>query len=342
MIIVTHNSRAFIETVLDTLAATATPTETIVVDSASTDGTPEIVAGYPVTLIRSEVNIGFAAACHEGARAASGDVYVFLGHDTIPHEGWLEPLVDAVRDPGVGASMATIEDAALPGTFNTSGGSLTYAGLAWITDRGQPIPETEPDLIDVAFPSGSAMAITADTWASFAGFRPDLFMYHEDTDLGWRLRLGGRRIVRASASRVTHRYDFSRSPGKMYLLERNRWILLLTNYRWSTIALLSPALVLTDLGVWFVAIRDGWASDKARSWRSVMAERATWSRFRSDVARQRAIGDAAILPTMQTSVSTAVEVAPPRGSGLVDRALTGYLRLVLPLIGRLEARRTNP
>ena len=129
-----------------------------------------------------------------------------------------EPLVDAVSDPGGGASMATIEDAALPGTFNTSGGSLTYAGLAWITDRGQPIPETEPDLIDVAFPSGSAMAITAETWASFAGFRPDLFMYHEDTDLGWRLRLGGQRIVRASASRVTHRYDFSRSPGKMSLL----------------------------------------------------------------------------------------------------------------------------
>jgi GT2 family glycosyltransferase len=256
----------------------------------------------------------------------------------VPEPGWLPPLVEATESDDVGAAMATLVDEASPNTFNTSGGHLTYVGLAWVSDLGEPVPDAEPELVEVAFPSGAAMAIRADTWRRFDGFRRSLFMYHEDTDLGWRLRLAGLRVVRATRSRVRHRYDFGRSPRKMYHLERNRWTLLLGNYRPATIAILMPAFALSDLGVWWVAVRDGWALQKLRADLDVIGDRGRWRTERALTDATRTIGDAAMLRTMDVGVSSARQVAVPTGASLVDGFLSGYLRMVLPLIRVLEGR----
>ncbi|MFC2153528.1 glycosyltransferase family 2 protein, partial [Actinomycetota bacterium] len=308
------------------------PDEVIVVDNASTDATRSIVAEFDVGCIALEENVGFAAACHTGASAAHGSTLVFLGHDSVPEHGWLVPLIDALGEDRVGAAMATLVDADDPQTYNTSGGHLNYVGLAWISGMGQPIPADEPPIVDVAFPSGSAMAIHVDTWEAFGGFRPELFMYLEDTDLGWRLRLAGLRVVRSSRSRVRHEYDFSRSASKMFYLERNRWILLGTNYRRTTLVALLPALATAELGTCFVAARDGWLPLKLRAVISAIVGWSSWHTQRSLTEANRRISDADMLATMETGVSTVSQVAPPRGSGLVDRFLASYLRLVLPLL----------
>lgn len=339
VIIVTYQSEAFIGPVLDALLSDDRgPDEVIVVDNASTDATREIVDRPGVRLIASKQNLGFAGGCHAGADAATGSVLVFLGHDTVPRPGWLDPLVASVDDPDIGAAMATIEDADEPGRFNTSGGYLTYFGLAWVSDLGEPIPPYEPDLVDVPFPSGAAMAITAENWVRFDGFRQSLFMYHEDTDLGWRLRLAGLRVVRVPASRVLHHYDFSRAPEKMYWLERNRHILLATNYRLPTRILLAPAFLIADLGVWFVALRDGWYRQNARARRNVFDTRALRPFERRATAKVRTVGDATILRTMDWSVSGVRQVSSPRGSGVVDAILGAYLRAVLPIVAFFDRR----
>lgn len=165
-------------------------------------------------------------------------------------------------------------------------------------------------------------------------------MYHEDTDLGWRLRLAGLRVVRATRSRVRHHYDFARTPTKMYHLERNRWTLLLTNYHRSTVLILMPAFVVADLGVWFVAVRDGWARSKIRAMRDLRGRRAERRDERRLVEANRRITDAAMLASMDTGVSEVRQIAPPRGSRVVDAVLSGYLRLALPLV-RLAGRRSE-
>ncbi len=341
VVIVTHQSEAFIAEVLDALIRDPDgPDEIIVVDSASTDRTRDILATYDIGVIALDENVGFVAACHAGADLASGSTLVLLGHDTVPEQGWLPPLAEAARADGIGAAMATLVDAASPHLFNSSGGHLTYVGLAWLSGLGETVPEVEPDLVDVAFPSGGAMAIRADTWRRFDGFRRSLFMYQEDTDLGWRLRLAGLRVVRATRSRVRHRYEFGRSRDKMYHLERNRWMLLLSNYEPATVAILMPAFLAADLGVWWIALRDGWFRQKLRADLDVLGHRRQWRTERALTRATRRIGDAAMLETMETNVSTARQVAVPRGTSLVDGFLTGYLRAVLPIIRRLDRRRS--
>jgi GT2 family glycosyltransferase len=54
-----------------------------VVDNASTDATPELLAslGGDVLAVRYPTNLGFARGCNQGAALARGDVIVFLNND---------------------------------------------------------------------------------------------------------------------------------------------------------------------------------------------------------------------------------------------------------------------
>ncbi|MEX2652716.1 MAG: glycosyltransferase family 2 protein, partial [Acidimicrobiia bacterium] len=339
VVMVSHDSADLVRPVLDALFSDPVrPAEVIVVDSASTDGTLDVLADFDVKVIHQEQNVGFAAGCHIGAESAQGEILVFLGHDTIPEPGWLGPLVAALDSPDVGAAMATIEDARRPGTFNTSGGHLTYFGIGWVSDFGEPIPdESEP--VDVAFPSGAAMAIRRGTWEAFGGFRRPFFTYQEDADLGWRLRLAGMRIVRVPKSRVLHRYDFGRSPAKMYHLERNRWLMLRSNYRRRTLVVLSPALLLVEVGTTLIASRDGWLSEKLRAWRDASRAGAVVREGRVLVDANRSLSDAAMIATMDFRLSGMSQITPPPGVGLVDRFLGLWQRVALAVLRFLDRTR---
>ena len=343
VVVVTHNSAALVGPVLTALLGDpAPPDEVIVVDNASSDDTRSIVSRSGVRLIALDDNLGFTGGCHRGVAAATQETVAFLGHDSVPHQGWLARLMAALDDATVGAAMATIEQHDTPGAFNTSGGHLGYHGLAWVSDPDEAIPQEEDAPIEVAFPSGAAMAMTKETWERFGGFRRGFFMYHEDSDLGWRLRLAGLRVVRVPASRVGHDYDFSRAPDKMFWLERNRLLMLGSNYRTSTLLLLSPALAVVEAGVWTVAVRDGWIGEKVRSLPAAWRARSEVRPAKAEIQKQRRIGDSAMLASMDTGVGSVSQIAPPRGTSFVDRFLAGFLRLVLPIVRLFDRRDSLP
>jgi len=343
VVMVTHRSADLVGPVLDALLSDPVgPAEVIVVDSASPDATVEVVRARGVRIIERADNIGFAAGCNLAVAQATQPYVALLGHDTTPEHGWLPPLLAALDEQSVGAAMATIAQSARPDRFNTSGGHLGYHGLAWVSDLDEPIPPDEPGPVDVAFPSGAAMAMRTELWRRFEGFREDLFMYHEDVDLGWRLRLAGMRTVRVPASRVLHDYDFDRSPDKMYWLERNRRRLLAANWRPSTRVMLWPALVAVEAGITVVAIRDGWFAHKRRAWRDTQGRRDVHAAARRRVERIRTQGDSVLLASMDSAISSMTQVRAPRGAGLVDGILEAYRRMVLPVVRVLDRRAGFP
>ncbi len=73
--------------------------EVIVVDNASTDGTPAFLSSLSgdSQVIRNPANYGFAKACNQGAAVAKGRFLVFLNNDTIPKTGWLRALLNEVE-----------------------------------------------------------------------------------------------------------------------------------------------------------------------------------------------------------------------------------------------------
>jgi GT2 family glycosyltransferase len=102
IVIPVHGRAGLTRQCLDTILGEppAVDVELIVVDDASPDETPQVLAAYGdrVRSVRLEVNAGFAGACNAGARAARGELLVFLNNDTIPVAGWLDALVTYADD----------------------------------------------------------------------------------------------------------------------------------------------------------------------------------------------------------------------------------------------------
>jgi GT2 family glycosyltransferase len=328
VIVVTHNSAAHIEASLEAMTTDAAgPSEIIVIDNASSDASLEIIEPFGVTCIPLTENIGFPAACNLGASRASHDIVAFLNPDTEPTPGWLAPLVDALEEDGVAAAMPVMELTYKPGHYFSSGGALTYLGFAWATDTGTPIPDrlaTE----EVPFPSGAAFVMRKALFEKMGGLRAEYFLYLEDVDLGWRIRLMGMRTLQVPAARVAHDYDFERHADKLYYLERNRLRMVAANYHKGTLVLLAPAFVAAEMGVIAASLKYGWFGHKARSLRDVWRLRRSLGREVEHTRELRVVSDGAILRDMDAAFEGINQMPLSPAMRYVNKLIAAYLRVV--------------
>jgi len=103
IVIPLFNQLAYTRMCLESLRTTIPEeVEIILVDNASTDGTADYLATLGgVGVIGNSENRGFAGACNQGIRAASGEWIVVMNNDVILSSGWLEGLWSAARRWGL-------------------------------------------------------------------------------------------------------------------------------------------------------------------------------------------------------------------------------------------------
>jgi len=208
LVIPVHGQLAHTLACLRALAAwpPAIPVEVIVVDDASTDDTPRVLPGIAgLRYHRRAANGGFIAACNDGAALATGDFLVFLNNDTVPQPGWLEALLDTfAREPGTGLAGAQL---LYPdGRLQEAGGVVFADGSAWNYGRfASPADPRHAYLRDADYVSAAAVAIPRALFRELGGFDPRYApAYYEDTDLAFKVRAAGRRVVYQPAARVVH------------------------------------------------------------------------------------------------------------------------------------------
>jgi N-acetylglucosaminyl-diphospho-decaprenol L-rhamnosyltransferase len=101
ILIVNWNGAAMLRQLLASIDATRgnLRVQTIVVDNASTDGSPDLVAReFPrVILLRNSENAGFARGNNQAAAAAKAPLLLLLNNDTIVRPGALQKLVEVLR-----------------------------------------------------------------------------------------------------------------------------------------------------------------------------------------------------------------------------------------------------
>jgi GT2 family glycosyltransferase len=228
--------------------------EVIVVDNASGDRTPEVVATrYPqVRLVRLESNTGFAPACDRGAQDANGEYVAFLNNDAVVAPDWLTALVDALRTGEEGTVCAASR------ILSRDGDETEYSGAASnIFGAGRPesvwgwpdLPAPPSTGTPVLFASGGAMVIHRDTFLAVGGFDPAYFAYFEDVDLGWRLWVLGYRVVYAPNAVGRHIVCATGKRAGMHrrytLWESNSLATIMKNYEGGNMErILSAALLL--------------------------------------------------------------------------------------------------
>ncbi|NCN07273.1 glycosyltransferase family 2 protein [Candidatus Falkowbacteria bacterium] len=275
IIIVTHNSRHYLPDCFDSLKRQDYPNnlvKIVVIDNNSTDST----VGYikekmpAVKLITNRQNMGFATANNQGyylAKKNNSDYIVLLNQDTIVEKNWLSHMVKiAEKDQQIAAVQPKLLLHPDTNKINSFGNSVHYLGFAFCNYYKCKDNLGIADYFDIPYPSGAAVLIKMSALEQTGLFDNKLFMYHEDVDLGWRLRLAGYRVVLDPLSVVYHKYSYSKAKYKFYYMDRNRFIVLLQNYRLLTILLILPMLIFMELGILFFSIKNGWFKEKLKGY----------------------------------------------------------------------------
>ncbi len=211
IIIVSFNTSQLLKECLQTLAQEAGDIryETIIIDNASQDGSAEMVAQeFPqVKLIRSSVNLGFAAANNLGFAQARGDYVVLLNSDAFLKPQALPRAVAYMRaDPTIGAGGARLIGS--DGSWQPSARQfpsilnhfLTISGLAAKYHRSQFFGRADRTWADhnqatqADWVPGAFFIIPRRVLEQVGYFDEQFFLYYEEVDLCKRIKSAGYKI----------------------------------------------------------------------------------------------------------------------------------------------------
>ena len=192
--------------------------EVVVADNGSTDATREQLPsegkrlfGERFTLVRLERNLGFAAGCNAGARAASGDALLFLNNDTTVTPGWLSPLTLSLQRDGVGAVGPLL---LYPDGTNQHCG-VSFSLLRNPRHLYERFPGDHPAL-RTTHPlqaiTGAALLLRRRHFDEACGFHEGYVNGYEDLDLCCALRDRGLRLAVEPSSTIFHHE--SKTPGR--------------------------------------------------------------------------------------------------------------------------------
>lgn len=220
VVIVTYNSRRYIQTCLDALAdSSLRPIETIVVDNASEDLTPDLVKlRYPrVTLVRNDHNVGFAAGTNIGIRRSSGRYVLLLNPDAVVSRGCLRALVEHMEredDIGLAGPRLLNDDRSLQysiGRFPTPANQVgrllllnrlfpRSAALRELDFRDDEYERTH----DVEWLFGAVLMAKREAFEPVGILDEAYFLFSEEQDWCWRMRQAGWRVSYLASAEAVH------------------------------------------------------------------------------------------------------------------------------------------
>jgi len=184
-----------ISSLLISARAYGKPFEMIVVDDASTDTAPRIIAEtFPdIHLLRNEQNKGFGASVNRGVAAAKAPIIVLANNDIVAKEDFIRRLLEHFENDKekklFGVSARTV---------NWLDGSPNHLNMTAHFSRGL-IELDYADSLEAAptlFAQGGACALRKDVFAHLGGFDP-LYKpgYWEDYDLSYRAAKSGYNLL---------------------------------------------------------------------------------------------------------------------------------------------------
>jgi GT2 family glycosyltransferase len=219
IVIVAWNARGDLERCLESLTAPPPRTdhEIVVVDNASTDGAPDMVASrFPgARVIRAPGNIGFAAGNNLAIRRTASELVLLLNPDTVVQPEAVDRLVARLRNlPRAAAIGPRLLDAEGRtersfGPMPTPIGELWQKTAGWIWQRSWSgvdrwIARATSHERRVRWISGAAMLLRRADLEHVGLLDERYFLYWEDVDLCLALGSRGREVWFTPAATIVH------------------------------------------------------------------------------------------------------------------------------------------
>jgi GT2 family glycosyltransferase len=236
IVIVTWNGKRYALQCLESLHANPAQvtTEIIVVDNASTDGTPAAIrAGFPqVRVIENQDNLGFAKANNIGIAESRGKYISLINSDVVVFAGCLDKMLSVMErndDIGIMGPKMRCQDGStglsvmqLPTVWNTLCAALalhsifpkskSLAGFSMKSDAIRTIT-------DVQVVTGWFWMITLTALQQVGGLDERFFMFGEDIDWCHRFGKKGWRVVFCGEAESLHYGGGSseEAPSRFYI-----------------------------------------------------------------------------------------------------------------------------
>ncbi len=192
--------------------------EVIVVDSASSDGTPAMVRErFPwATLIACEHNVGFTRGNNLALARARGRYLLLLNPDTVVHDDALPVLVrhlDAHPQAGIAGPRVLNADGSTQSTRRRFPTPLTaFFESTWlqgyaprrILDRYYVTDQPDDGVFEVDWVQGCALLARRAVYEQIGGLDEGYVMFSEELDWCRRARLAGWQVHYVGTARITH------------------------------------------------------------------------------------------------------------------------------------------
>jgi GT2 family glycosyltransferase len=235
IISVTWNAKKYVHKCLRSLAEDVDlAAEVIIVDNASTDGTPDLVAEeFPgFRLFRNTENLGFAKANNAGIRASRGDYVCLINSDVVVPRGCLRRLLEYMQaNPDIGLlgpQMVGPDGAVrrssmrLPSFRNSIGRALAADRIPLLSRafNGQMMADFNHDqTADVEVLNGWFWMVRREALEQVGLLDERFFIYGEDLDWCKRFRQSGWRVVFFADAKALHYGGASSSaaPVRFYI-----------------------------------------------------------------------------------------------------------------------------
>lgn len=289
---VNYNGGGHIANFLASLRAVTYPAWTlVVVDNASSDGSPDEIAGlFPAAvLIRNDDNLGITGGHNVGIRCClegGFDYVLFLNNDTVVEPDFLGRLIEAADGRTMVAPKAYLYGQRL---LDDTVGDFDWWRGVW---RGWLYGKPEPPDFEQWQPNMASLCCLLVPTGVFrdAGLMDErFFMYYDDFDFVRRAKAAGYRLCLKADAVIYHRKAASSggtdSPFKLYYATRNRLYLMRKHLPfWRFGLFLAYFLATRSAYLLALAARGRW-----RQWRATVGGTADY--FRGRLGRTYQVAD---------------------------------------------------
>ena len=275
IVIVSYNGRDYLRHCLTSVYEHTRDVqyEAIVVDNASRDGTPDMVAAeFPqATLVRRTANAGFAAGVNEGVRQARGEAFLLLNPDSLLTANVLPAMLAYLRaheDIGILAPKLMDADGTLQlscrafPSFSTA--LFNRYSLATRLFRNNPLSRRylmtgfdHARIAGVDWVSGACWLLPRGAYEAIGPLDEGYFWSIEDVDYCQRAHRAGLRVVYFPEATLVHHIGRSAAalPGRSVVARHRGMWRYYRSYLRPRLLALRPFV---DAAVW-CGIRTRWA-----------------------------------------------------------------------------------
>lgn len=272
--------------------------EIILIDNCSSDDSHNICKEkFPqIILFKNEKNIGMSAR-NIGIENAKGNFVVFLDSDTKVEPDWLIHFFDSYKQHGDGLYQPKFLKMDQPNFIDSAGNMINIFGLAYARGKGEHDDAQYDKFQTISYAAGACIFSSMSIIKKIGEIDDIFFAYHDDVDYGWRALLLGIKSYYEPKVVVYHfgSPTFQWSSQKFFLLERNRWICILTLYSTKTIAKISPFLFLIEIGMFFFFLRHNMTLAKMQTYVSLIKMRTKIKKRRKRMELTRSFDDKVVI-----------------------------------------------